>query len=69
MIKRTHGGQSRLSFEEVLGRAIEIMGRDKALTWWMTPLAYFDNQSPYKFCSNNKSRTVMRWLDIIDSSD
>jgi len=68
IIKREYGGRSRIPLKTVLDRAIDLMGKDKALSWWIKPLEYFDNQSPYQLCKGTKSSQVMRWLDTIDMS-
>lgn len=66
MIKREYGGRSRLPLKDILDRAIELMGRDRALSWWMKPTDVFGGESPYKLCSSDKQRKVMDWLDMLD---
>ena len=64
MIVSADKGRKRVSYEDILKKAIIVFGdKDKALNWYLSPCPAYDNLSPYHYAKNGNQEKVIKLLD------
>lgn len=65
-MKREYGGRYRVSLSDVLNKAVDIMGKDKAYNWWLKPNDQLDELSPYKYCCEKSASRLLSALEKME---